>query len=202
LDQFIPWVRLDGYHIVSDLIGVSDLFARIKPVIGSLVPGRHPDPRVTELKPWARAAVTIWVLTTLAALASIAVVVVVNAPSYLRRAWQSLILQFDGVGHGARIGSVVDVLNGAIGTVMLLLPVAGITLTYVLLCRGTGTSLALRRDRVELTPSHGRCRVCQETRAHYRPRPDTSVRKPPDQARPDPPTNPSAWNGEPIRERR
>ena len=74
LDQFIPWVRLDGYHIVSDLIGVSDLFARIKPVIGSLLPGRHPDPRVTELKPWARAAVTIWVLTTLAALASIAVV--------------------------------------------------------------------------------------------------------------------------------
>ena len=40
LDQFVPWVRLDGYHIVSDLIGVSDLFARIKPVIGSMLPGR------------------------------------------------------------------------------------------------------------------------------------------------------------------
>jgi putative peptide zinc metalloprotease protein len=192
LDQFIPWVRLDGYHIVSDLIGVSDLFARIKPVIGSLVPGRHPDPRVTELKPWARAAVTIWVLTTLAALASIAVVIVINGPSYLRRAWQSLILQLDGVGHGARIGSVVDVLNGAIGAVMLLLPVAGITLTYLLLCRGTGTSLALRRDRVEPTPSRGRCRIRQETRAHHRPRPDPSVRKAAVQARPDPPTNPSA----------
>ena len=114
----------------------------------------HPDRRVTELKPWARAAVTIWVLTTLAALASIAVAIVINAPSYLylRRAWQSLILQLDGVGHGARIGSVVDVLNGAIGAVMLLLPVAGITLTYVLLCRGTGTSLALRQDRANRQP--------------------------------------------------
>ena len=200
LDQFVPWVRLDGYHIVSDLIGVSDLFARIKPVIGSLLPGRHPDPRVTELKPWARAAVTIWVLTTLAALASMAVVVVVNAPSYLRRAWQSLILQLDGARHGVRIGSVVDVLNGAVGAVMLLLPVAGITVTYVLLCRGTGTSLALRQDRVELTPSRGQYRVRQETRSHYGPRPDASVRKAPVQARPDPPTNPSAWKGEPMRE--
>ena len=191
LNQFTPWIRLDGYHIVSDLIGVSDLFARIKPVIKSLLSGQHPDRRVTELKPWARAAVTIWVLTTLAALASIAVAIVINAPSYLRRAWQSLILQLDGARHGARIGSVVDVLNGAIGAVMLLLPVAGITLTYLLLCRGTGTSLALRRDRVEPTASRGRCRVRQETRSHYRPPPDTSVRKPPVQARPDPPTNPS-----------
>ena len=74
LDQFIPWLRLDGYHIVSDLIGVSDLFARIKPVIASLLPGRHPGPRVTELKPWARAAVTTWVLTTVVVLAAMAVV--------------------------------------------------------------------------------------------------------------------------------
>lgn len=54
LDQFIPWVRLDGYHIVSDLIGVSDLFARIKPVMASLRPGRESDRRVTEPSRCAR----------------------------------------------------------------------------------------------------------------------------------------------------
>ena len=47
LDQFVPWIRLDGYHIVSDLIGVSDLFSRIKPVLRSLVPGRPIEPRVS-----------------------------------------------------------------------------------------------------------------------------------------------------------
>ena len=147
LDQFFPWLRLDGYHVVSDLIGISDLFTRIKPVIASLLPGRQPDPRVTELKSWARAAVTTWVLTAVTALAAMAVFIVVNVPSFLTRGWQSLILQLDSVGHGARIGSVVDVLNGAIGAVMLVLPIAAITMTYLLLCRGIGIRLALRRAR-------------------------------------------------------
>jgi putative peptide zinc metalloprotease protein len=157
LNQFFPWVRLDGYHIVSDLIGVSDLFARIKPVIASLRPGRDSHPRVTELKPWARAAVTTWVLTTVAALAAMAVLIILNASSYLRRAWQSLILQLDGLGRGVRIGSVVDVLNGAIGAFMLLLPVAGMMLTYLLLCRRTGASLAVRSARrVDVTLANAR----------------------------------------------
>jgi putative peptide zinc metalloprotease protein len=47
-DQFIPWVRLDGYHIVSDLIGVSDLYARIKPVITSLRPRGTKPPTPTQ----------------------------------------------------------------------------------------------------------------------------------------------------------
>jgi len=150
LDQFIPWVRLDGYHIVSDLIGVSDLFSRIRPVIASLRPGRRPDPRVTELKPWARAVVTTWVVTTVTALAMMAIVIILAAPSYLQRDWQSLFSQSHLVAAGARIGSIVDVLIGVIGTVMLLFPLAGMTLTYVLICRRIGSSLALRRARRDL----------------------------------------------------
>jgi putative peptide zinc metalloprotease protein len=155
LDQFVPWVRLDGYHIVSDLIGVSDLFTRIKPVITSLRPGRRPDRRVTELKPWARAAVTTWVISTLAAFTAMGIVIILYAPGYLTRAWQSLILQFDGVAYGARAGSIVDLLNGAIGATMLLLPVAGLTLTYLLICRRAGTFLALRGARVDATLAAG-----------------------------------------------
>ena len=151
IDQFVPWIRLDGYHIVSDLIGVSDLFTRIKPVIKSLFPGRAPDPRVTELKRWARLAVTGWVLSTVVALSAMAVVVITNISGYLRRAWLSLFVQLDWVQHGARIGSVADVLVGAIGAFMLVLPVAGITFTYLLLCRGVGASLAVRRTRLDLT---------------------------------------------------
>jgi putative peptide zinc metalloprotease protein len=151
LDQFIPWVRLDGYHIVSDLIGVSDLFARIKPVLWSLVPGRRPDPRVAALKPWARAAVTIWVLTTVAVLSVGAAVIVLQAPRYLRHAWDSLLVQGAGIGHGMRVGSVVEVLMGGIGTVMLVLPVVGITLTYLMLCRRMGSAVAIRHARTHPT---------------------------------------------------
>jgi putative peptide zinc metalloprotease protein len=159
LDQFVPWVRLDGYHIVSDLIGVSNLFTRIKPVIKSLRPrrpNRPADRRVSELKPWARAAVTTWVISTLTAFGAMGVVIILYAPGYLTRAWQSLNLQFHAVAYGARAGSVVDLLNGTIGAAMLLLPVAGITLTYLLICRRTGALLALRQARVDPTLAPGR----------------------------------------------
>jgi putative peptide zinc metalloprotease protein len=148
LNQFIPWMRMDGYHIVSDLVGVSDLFTRIKPVLAGLLPRRPRDPRVSELKPWARVLVTTWVLTTLTALLATVVVVVINAGGYVRRAWGSLIVQVDGIAHGWRIGSLVDLLSGTIGSAMLLMPIVGIALSYLLLCRRTGTALAVRRARL------------------------------------------------------
>jgi putative peptide zinc metalloprotease protein len=163
VDQFVPWLRLDGYHIISDLIGVSDLFARIKPVVLSLVPGRSPDRRVSELKPWARAAVSVWVLTTVAVLSGAVVMIVISAPGYLRQAWQSLILQLHGIGFGAQIGNVTDVAAGVIGAFMLVLPVAGMTLTYLLLCRQMGASLASRGARVDLTlASRGNAQTSSE----------------------------------------
>src|SRR4051795_6556226 len=44
--QLLPVIRLDGYYIVADLTGVPDLFARIKPILVSAIPGRRPDERV------------------------------------------------------------------------------------------------------------------------------------------------------------
>jgi putative peptide zinc metalloprotease protein len=151
LDQFIPWLRLDGYHIIRDLIGVSDLFSRIKPIISSLVPGRGPHPRVSELKPWARAAVTIWVLSTVLVLSVIGVSFIIYAPTYFAAAKHSLIVQLNGVAHAAQIASPVNLLSNAIGAVMLLLPAISTVLIYLLLCRGIGTSLAHRRVRLDLT---------------------------------------------------
>src|SRR6201999_3702969 len=78
LDQFMPWVRLDGYHVVSDLIGVPDLFARIGPILASLTPGVTPDRRVTELKWGARVAVTTWVVTAMTALIGMGLLLVTN----------------------------------------------------------------------------------------------------------------------------
>src|SRR3954468_15478938 len=63
LQQLLPLLRLDGYYIISDLTGVPDMLARIKPVLASLVPGRDADPRVTELKPWVRRVVTAYICT-------------------------------------------------------------------------------------------------------------------------------------------
>lgn len=143
LDQFFPWVRLDGYYVVADLLGVSDLFSRIKPVLASLLPGREPDIRVRQLKPWARAVVTSWVLTTLLALTGGAILLCSNAPRYLLTAWESLGYQLHLLTHG----DAVSALAGGLGLFMLVLPPAGFLLTYTLLCRGLGSALAIRRMR-------------------------------------------------------
>ena len=148
LDQFFPWVRLDGYYVVADLLGVSDLFSRIKPVIASLIPGREPDPRVRQLKPWARAAVSAWVLTTIVAISGGAALLFASAPGYLNTAVQSLGFQLHLVLSGDPLAS----LAGGIGLLMLVLPVAGFLLTYILLCRGAGTALAVTRARAEIAP--------------------------------------------------
>ena len=40
LEQLLPFVRFDGYFILSDLAGVPDLFARIAPILRRAVPSR------------------------------------------------------------------------------------------------------------------------------------------------------------------
>jgi putative peptide zinc metalloprotease protein len=148
IDQFLPWVRLDGYYVVADLIGVSDLFSRIRPILRSLLPGRRPDARVSELKPWARAAVTAWVVTTLAVLLAMAVVVIAHAPAYLARLWASLFVQADAIGHAVAAGDVVAALAGCLGNLFLVLSPLGLALVYLLLCRRLGAALAMARGRV------------------------------------------------------
>ena len=69
LQQLIPAVRFDGYYVLSDLAGVPDLFARVRPVLASLVPGHPRDPRVAELRPAARRLVAGWVLVVVPLLA-------------------------------------------------------------------------------------------------------------------------------------
>src|SRR3954471_19912427 len=61
--QLLPFVRFDGYHVLADLTGVPDLFQRIGPTLKALVPGLAPSPAAGALKPWARAVITLWVLT-------------------------------------------------------------------------------------------------------------------------------------------
>ena len=45
--QLLPFVRMDGYHILSDLVGVPDLFARIKPTLAR----PHPRPAARATRP-------------------------------------------------------------------------------------------------------------------------------------------------------
>jgi putative peptide zinc metalloprotease protein len=93
LQQLLPFLRLDGYYILSDLTGVPDLFARIRPTLASLLPGRR-DERAEALKPWVRAAVTGWVFLLVPVLAFTFGSIVMNAPRIFATAYDSFLVQY------------------------------------------------------------------------------------------------------------
>lgn len=132
--QLLPFVRLDGYYILSDLTGVPDLFSRLKPILKSLVPGSKPEPQVSELKPWARAVATSWVLVVVPLLLFNLAVLVVTTPRILATAWDSAGVQVAKLGEGG----LVTALAGVVQLLALALPILGLALTFVRLGRRFG----------------------------------------------------------------
>jgi putative peptide zinc metalloprotease protein len=127
--QLLPFLRLDGYYIVADLTGVPDLFSRIKPILLSSLPWVKTDPKVKELKLWARLVVTCWVVLVVPLLLFQLVMLLLHAPRILATAAHSLTHQASAVAKAAGHTDVVGVLVGALQIVILLLPLIGIILT-------------------------------------------------------------------------
>ena len=104
LEQLLPFVRFDGYFILSDLVGVPDLFARVVPVLRSALsrwplagrPGWRGDPRVTGLRPRARIVITAWVLCVVPLLALFFGDLLLHLPEVNRALWHS-------AGHAAHL---------------------------------------------------------------------------------------------------
>ncbi|GAA4614453.1 hypothetical protein [Saccharopolyspora hordei] len=141
--QFLPSIRLDGYYILSDLVGVPDLFDRMGPVLRSLVPGRPLHPRVRELKPWVRWVITAWVVVVIPCLAYWIIGFLVLAPYVLPVVWQALGTHGAGVGSAVQAGDAAAAVVGVLRMFLLVLPWAGITL--VLYNLGRSVTRRVRR---------------------------------------------------------
>jgi putative peptide zinc metalloprotease protein len=135
LQQFLPFLRLDGYYILSDLTGVPDMFNRIKPTLKSALPGNETDPKVDELKPWVRRVTAGWVLFLIPVLLVVFGLIVFNAPRMVATAWDSLLIQLDRIGDGG----FANVAGGLVQSVALILPLAGITYTFTRVIGRVGT---------------------------------------------------------------
>ncbi len=135
MHQFLPFIRLDGYYIVSDLTGVPDMFSRIKPTLASLLPWRKASDRVTELKPWVRVAVTAYVLTVVPLLLFMFGMMVINAPRIFGTAYDSFFVQYHKVQHAFNGGSALSGSIGIFQMLILVLPAVGIVVTFWLVGR-------------------------------------------------------------------
>jgi putative peptide zinc metalloprotease protein len=135
MHQFLPFIRLDGYYIVSDLTGVPDMFSRIKPTLASLLPWKKASDRVTELKPWVRMAVTAYVLTVVPLLLFMFGLMVFNAPRIFSTAYDSFFVQYHKVQHAFDAGNVLNGVIGIFQMLILVLPAVGIVVTFWLVIR-------------------------------------------------------------------
>jgi putative peptide zinc metalloprotease protein len=102
LDQLMPWLRFDGYYVISDLTGVPDILNRVRPALQSLIPWRSPHPEFLALRPRARRLL-------LGYLGSLIIFVVVALVSLLTRGPGLLVTGWDS------LPSHVDALKTAVG---------------------------------------------------------------------------------------
>lgn len=130
LRQFLPFVRLDGYYVVSDLAGVPNLFAYMQPVLVATIKRRDAvaraaaDAKLADLTPSARRIVKLWVSVTAPVLVVNCVMLLVLLPRLAGLAWGSAGGQWRQV-TGADGFSVLAAVNGFVGLCLLALPIVG-----------------------------------------------------------------------------
>lgn len=124
--QLLPFLRLDGYHVLSDLAGVPDLAARWRPVLRGLLVGRRARAAVADLRPSARLVVIAWVALTLPGLAAGMVVSAVRLPHGL--AFASAVVQqhATGVADAWTAGAVAVAAGHVLHLAVLALPLLGL----------------------------------------------------------------------------
>ena len=126
LQQLPPTIRLDGYFVLADLAGVPDLFARVGPVMRSLLPGRPVDPRVAELRPAARRIVTGWVIIVVPLLIVSFGWLLWGLPIILKQTSMAITEHARSAALAFQSGQPAEFLLSALSILLLVLPLAGL----------------------------------------------------------------------------
>ncbi|MDP9429317.1 MAG: hypothetical protein M3Q47_10790 [Actinomycetota bacterium] len=130
LSQFLPSIRLDGYYILADLVGVPDLFGYVGPAVSSLLPGRPTHPKVQKLRPRARRVIVGWVAVTVPMTALYLVGFLILLPIVLPVVWAGFLDYLETLDTGLRTGDVVTSAVGVFELFLLVLPwVGGVLMT-------------------------------------------------------------------------
>jgi putative peptide zinc metalloprotease protein len=147
IQQLTPLMRLDGYYVVTDLVGVPDVLSRVKPLLLSLVPFRAADPRVTELKPWVRAATGAYILFFVIALGALLVLLALNAPRVIPAAVHSAELYSHRAATAWHRHAPAAAALAEIQVLTVMLPALGAALGVVRLLRRLAARAAKLVDR-------------------------------------------------------
>ena len=136
IQQLVPTLRFDGYFVLADIAGVPDLFNRIRPVLLSLIPGRPVDPLVTQLRPFARRIVTVWVVTVVPLLVFSLGWMLVNLPAIIEQAATAIRRHAGLVAAAVETGDLPAAALSMLSILMLSLPIVGLAILLYRLLSG------------------------------------------------------------------
>lgn len=134
IQQLLPTLRFDGYFIVSDLVGIPDLFKYIGPILKRTVLRKPPDERLRALKTWPQRVVTVWVLVVTPVLIAQLTFLAFQLPQFVRIGWQRITaIRGDATSPGTDVVGLV----GDVALIMVaLLPLAGLLVFAIQAGRG------------------------------------------------------------------
>jgi len=107
LEQFIPFVRLDGYWLLCDLTGIPDLFSQMVPFLRSLLPppfeailnkatnGPATGQKLPEMKTWVKAVFCAYILVTVPILVYVFARMILSLPDLVSQAESGVRLQIE-----------------------------------------------------------------------------------------------------------
>lgn len=126
VQQLLPTLRFDGYYIISDLVGIPDLFKYIGPILRRTILRRPADERLQALKRWPQVVVTIWVLTVLPVLVLQLGIILFHLPQMATTAWSTATMLITSATVSTT--PVLSITAACVQIFFLLLPLVGILL--------------------------------------------------------------------------
>ncbi|WP_216858477.1 hypothetical protein, partial [Actinomadura verrucosospora] len=133
LQQLLPTLRFDGYYIMSDLVGVPDLFKYIGPILRRALLLRRADNRLDDLKRWPQIFVTMWVLVIVPVMLFQLGLISTQVPRLVRMDWQRIQGLATDAAHGA---GALQLIASGLQIVLLVLPLLGLVLIAYRTLRG------------------------------------------------------------------
>jgi putative peptide zinc metalloprotease protein len=131
--QLLPTLRFDGYYIMSDLIGIPDLFRYIGPILRRTLLRRRADPRLADLKRWPQVFLTLWVLTVIPVLLLQIGIIITQIPNLVSKDWWMMRRLASEAAHGA---GPLELITSGLQIILLVLPLAGVLLILFGVARG------------------------------------------------------------------
>lgn len=149
IQQLLPIVRLDGYWVLSDLVGVPDLFARIRPAFRSIRHWRKP----TDLTWKATIIVTTWVIVIVPLLLGGMFLTIKRMPSFMESSYHLLLKYYSTatVSYDHRQWSALAL--AGVMMAFLCLPVAGFSIMFYRMGRTMGTVVVAKMPK-RYRPEH------------------------------------------------